>query len=373
MVAIAADSSNTVRAFQTGGQHYFNTIRHHRRQTKSNPLFVSSASPISLKDYLEAEVGKGYLDSGLSDVLVAIARSCAEVSARLQTHSLENYNASAKTSVNVQGEEQKGMDVVANNVFLENLLSIPEVYALASEEEESVVYGNTNGRFEVAFDPLDGSGNLDVNLPTGSIFGIAYGSDYHYEEDFSKPGSELRAAGYALYSSSTELVVSLGQSRGVAGFTLDPSKQQHQGEDAFVLSRPRIVCPASGPYYSLNEAREPDWPDGLKRWIRDAKLRGYSARYVCSLCADFHRTLLQGGWAGNPRPHLRLLYEAAPLAFVAQAAGGMGSDGLCDILSIEPQTLHDRIPVFLGSSQEITDLVENYGNVQQVEAKRYDA
>ena len=170
-----------------------------------------------------------------------------------------------------------------------------------------------------------------------------------------------------MYSSSTELVISLGTE--TVGFTLDPAHES-TGADAFRLSRAQITCPEFGPYYSLNEAREPDWPDGLRRWIRDAKSGAtaakskYSSRYVCSLCADVHRTLLKGGWAGNPRPHLRLLYEAAPLAFVTEAAGGKGSDGTRNLLDIEPTGLHDRVSVFLGGLGDIEDL-ESYGDVQQ--------
>jgi fructose-1,6-bisphosphatase I len=147
----------------------------------------------------------------------------------------------------------------------------------------------------------------------------------------------------------------------------------------FCLSRTRIKCPPHGPYYSLNEAREPDWSPSLQQWIADAKTgrtatkQTYSSRYVCSLCADFHRTLLQGGWCGNPRPHLRLLYEAAPLAFVMEAAGGSGTDGTSKhLLDVVPEGLHDRLSVFLGSSEDIADLV-SYGDVRQVEFKRYEA
>jgi len=436
LVVAAATTANhaTTHAFQT-------TLRTHSqiKWTTSHPsLSVSlpssptrlniAAEKISLKDYLQGEIDRDTIDAGLLDVVVALAKSCAEVSMRLQTLSLGlQYHHDAggdttvvgtdvaaavveiETKINVQGEQQKGMDVVANDIFITNLRSVDAVLAMASEEEDSVILNhhhknknsssasNTDGTvagggcYEIAFDPLDGSGNLDANLPTGSIFGIAPSQSNGETAFFSRQGSALRAAGYALYSSSTELVVCLGKDHpgGVLGFTLDPTNYHRHGtndpspaartaEDAFVLSRTNISCPPSGPYYSLNEAREPDWPDGLKRWVSDAKRKTnqqppYSARYVCSLCADFHRTLLQGGWAGNPRPHLRLLYEAAPLAFVVEAAGGRGSDGVRDLLEIVPRGLHDRVPVFLGSRQEISDLVETYGDVQQVEAKRYEA
>ena len=209
-----------------------------------------------------------------------------------------------------------------------------------------------------------------------TIFGIA---PYQPDKPFSSSGRSLVAAGYAVYSSSIDFVISLGLSgsQGAAGFTLDPSlvKAGHNADECFVLSRPDLTCPKKGYYYSLNDGREPDWPQGLKRWIYDAK-RGktpsgtiYSARYICSLCADIHRTFIKGGWAGNPRPHLRLLYEAAPLAHVAHACGGKGSDGVMNILDIEPDGLHSRTCVFIGSENDIYEL-EEYGDIQQ-SAKTY--
>jgi fructose-1,6-bisphosphatase I len=399
---------------------------------------ASSLTAISFRQYIDDENRKGTIDSDLHDVMVSIARSCAEISCRLTTHALDNTVGSIST-VNVQGEKQKEMDLIANDIFIRNLR--PFVAAMASEEEDNVIFGHKNlglygndvgvdgnnsycddsnnnadrssGRneedtrfYEIAFDPLDGSSNLDVNLPTGSIFGIApYTCDYNEQAiPFSKPGSSLVAAGYALYSSSTELVISFGND--VVGFTLDPNRLQQSpssktlttasvitdeeedydencdlvvlAEDAFLLSRERIICPTHGPYYSLNEARENDWSDPLKQWTKHAKLgqtttgTRYSSRYVCSLCADFHRTLLLGGWAGNPRKHLRLLYEAAPLAFLVNAAGGKGSDGTMDLLDIPPVGLHDRVCVFLGSKCDINDLL-SYGDVRQVVSKTYTA
>jgi len=375
--------TNTAAAKQQRNQQ-----RNQQQLAPSTALFAQDSlstetTTMSLHDYLERHSDSGNLDEGLNEILVALAASCAMVSQKLQTHTLD-HSTKATNKINVQGEQQKGMDVVANDIFIEALTSVSSVAALASEEEESVIYGpaqhqndSKSFRYEIAFDPLDGSGNLNSNLPTGSIFGIAPINDNNY---FSRPGSELTVAGYALYSASTELVLAFGNGNGnpiVVGFTLIQTPNDPNPSHKFVLSRPNIACPPQGPYYSLNEAREPDWPDGLKRWIHDSK-RGntttktiYSSRYICSLCADFHRTLLEGGWAGNPRPHLRLLYEAAPLAFVAACANGKGSDGIRNLLETVPQTLHDRVCVFLGSSEDIDDL-ESYGDVQQVEFKRYD-
>ena len=340
----------------------------------------------TLPQYLEQQ----NVDMELSMVICQAAISCIEISRHLATLPIDSFlqdgqNAeSAKT--NIQGEKQKPMDVIANNIFIKNLQS--HTGALASEEEEAIILGSdsfngTQHKYEIAFDPLDGSSNLDVSVPTGSIFGIA---PYTLDKPFSSPGRKLVAAGYAVYSSSLEFVISLtnGSDSFAAGFTLgnrnrsEPSgiRQERSNEAVnFVLSRPNMQCPQQGSYYSLNDGREPDWPKGLQRWIHDAK-RGmtpsgqvYSSRYVCSLCADVHRTLLKGGWAGNPRPHLRLLYEAAPLAHIAGACGGRGSDGIQNILDIEPIGLHDRTCVFIGSLKDVQEL-EVYGDIQQ-SAKTY--
>ena len=276
---------------------------------------------------------------------------------------------SACDATNIQGEEQAAMDVVANEIFFKHLKS--RVAYLASEENEDMTVGSRDKGYEIAFDPLDGSSNLDASIATGSIFGI-FPLDKSCPP-FSRSGRSLVAAGYCLYSSSVELVVSFNGGRGVVGFTLDPSKKDEGTTDqaaSFLLSRPSLQCPMHGTYYSLNDGREPDWPQGLSRWIHDAK-RGltpcgtkFSSRYVCSLVADVHRTIIKGGWAGNPRPHLRLLFEAAPLAFVIESSGGLGSDGLMNLLDIKPSSLHDRVSVFLGSKGDINELVA-YGDVQQ--------
>lgn len=215
---------------------------------------------------------------------------------------------------------------------------------------------------------------LTVTIHYRTIFGIWPHNDK--TNPFSASGRSLLAAGYILYSASTELVVAIktfnsknnNEDITVNGFTMiDDGK--------YYLSRKNIQCPTMGPYYSLNEAREPDWPTGLQQWIHDAK-RGllphnkvtkYSSRYVCSLVADVHRTLLKGGWAGNPRPHLRLLYEAIPMAFLLEGSNGKGSNGEMNLLDIVPTNnnkLHERVCCFLGSEEDIRSL-EYYGNVQQ--------
>jgi len=320
------------------------------------------------------------IDDKLSQVICAAARACADISQELSRLPISSSRQSNQKSpkggeTNVQGEVQKPMDVIANDIFIHEVIDY--VGVMASEEEEHVIEGKLMdfdriNAYEIAFDPLDGSSNLDVSVPTGTIFGIAPFSS-EKKSPFTSSGRSLCAAGYAVYSSSVELVISLGQSGelGAHGFTLDPLLKSEEGKDYdFILTRPNMLCQEMGAFYSLNDGREPDWPDGLKRWVHDAK-RGktpsatvYSSRYICSLCADFHRTLIKGGWCGNPRPHLRLLYEAAPLSHIAEACGGRGSDGQTDLLDILPNGLHDRTPVFIGSIRDIDELV-SYGDIQQ--------
>ena len=311
---------------------------------------VEDDSPMSLSEYLQT----AEIDENLFRILFSAAAASAQVAKELRTLTLSSLNEEGG-NINIQGEKQKGMDVRANEIFVQQLK--PLVLSLVSEEEEDILAGDGK-MYAIAFDPLDGSSNLDVAAPTGTIFGV-YRQDTVADNPFGRPARHsLVAAGYTVYSSATELVMSIGDS--AVGFTLD--------ESTFRCSRTNMICPDRGPYYSLREAREPDWPDGLRKWIHDAK-RGetssgmkYSARYVCSLTSDVHRTLLKGGWAG--RPHLRLLYEAAPLAFIMEKSGGVGSDGVSNLLDIKPTNLHERVCCFLGSKSDIRDLLE-YGDVQQ--------
>nr|GMD02828.1 fructose-1,6-bisphosphatase, chloroplastic [Ipomoea batatas] len=267
-------------------------------------------------------------------------------------------------------DKPKPLDIVANEIILSSLQNSGKVAVMASEEDDGPVWISDNAPFVVVLDPLDGSRNIDASIPTGTIFGI-----YHrlpeldhlpVEEKASmnclQSGTKLVSAAYVLYSSATILCTSFGS--GAHAFTLD-----HSTGD-FILTHPNIRIPPRGQIYSVNDARYFDWPEGLRRYIDTVRQgkgkypKKYSARYICSLVADFHRTLLYGGVAMNPRDHLRLVYEANPLSFLAEQAGGRGSDGKTRILSIQPVKLHQRLPLFLGSPEDIEEL-ESYGDVQQ--------
>ena len=250
---------------------------------------------------------------------------------------------------NVQGEEQQKLDVYANEAFMEELQASGECCGIASEENEDVTTFHEglcrNAKYIVCMDPLDGSSNIDVNVSVGTIFSIYRRKSPIGEaavlDDFLQKGSEMVAAGYIIYGSSTMLVYTVG--RGVNGFTLDPSL----GE--FCLSHPNIKTPASGKIYSINEGNYEKFPVGIKKYIKycqekDAKTnRPYTSRYIGSLVADFHRNMLKGGvfmypsTDSHPNGKLRLLYECNPIAFIAEQAGGLAFSEEGRILDLQPE------------------------------------
>lgn len=270
--------------------------------------------------------------------------------------------------VNVQGEQVMKLDVFANETMIRMNDHTGRLCAMASEENPDVIPIPERfpcGKYVLIFDPLDGSANIDVNVSIGTIFSIHRKvSDERRGtlEDFLQPGYKQVAAGYILYGSSTMMVYTTGQR--VHGFTLDPSV----GE--FLLSHPNIQIPSRGKYYSVNEGNYHYWSEGVRRYVDclkasdEATGRPYSGRYIGTLVADFHRNLLAGGLfmypadtrdPEKPRGKLRLLYEAAPLAFIVEQAGGRASDGTQDIMHIQPESLHQRVPLFIGSREGVDE------------------
>jgi len=256
---------------------------------------------------------------------------------------------------NVQGEQQQKLDVYANQALLHCLGLRDSVAALVSEEDEQPVTFDRSvetGKYIIIFDPLDGSSNIDVNVNVGTIFSVhkrlTWGS---LHESILQPGSRQVAAGYVVYGPSTVLVYTSGN--GVHGFTLD------NAIGAFVLSHENMKMPEKGSYYSANDANQKSWPDGYIGYVDALRTGGYSSRYVGSLVADFHRTLLKGGVFLYPPNRaktggkLRLLYEANPLAFIAEEAGGVASSGSGRILDIQPTEIHQRTPFMVGSKWEM--------------------
>jgi len=278
---------------------------------------------------------------------------------------LENF-LGAQGSTNIQGEEQQKLDVIADNQFINMFKAGGEVCGIASEENDDFMAFDSefskNGKYVVLFDPLDGSSNIDVNVSIGTIFSIyRRKSDIGSlatMEDMLQMGQEQIAAGYVLYGSSTMLVYTTG--RGVNGFTLDPSI----GE--FCLSHPDMKMPETGRMYAMNEGNINICEEGIKEYIetycqqtQPGHARPYSGRYIGSLVADFHRNLIKGGiyiypdTSVDPEGKLRLLYECNPLAFIAEQAGGLATDGRNRIMSISPGRLHQRVPFFIGSKKMV--------------------
>jgi fructose-1,6-bisphosphatase I len=267
---------------------------------------------------------------------------------------------------NVQGEQQQKLDVYANQALLHCLGLRDSVAALVSEEDEEPVTFNRDaetGKYIIVFDPLDGSSNIDVNVNVGTIFSVLRRMPAELgtlEESILQPGFRQVAAGYVVYGPSTVLVYTTGN--GVHGFTLDSTI------GAFVLSNERMTMPQQGSYYSVNEANAAGWPGEYRTYVemlREGKLgREYSSRYIGSLVADFHRTLLKGGvflyppTEKQPKGKLRLLYEANPLAMIAEQAGGKATNGVSRILDIKPEGIHQRTPFCVGSVREMDALME---------------
>ena len=267
---------------------------------------------------------------------------------------------------NVQGEQVMKLDVFANETMIRMNDHTGWLCAMASEEVADIIPIPERfpcGKYALIFDPLDGSSNIDLNVSVGTVFSIhrkVSDGPRGDLEDFLQPGYEQAAAGYIIYGSSTMMVYTSGQ--GVHGFTLDPSV----GE--FLLSHPDIRIPSQGKYYSINEGSYHYWSEGVRCYVDylkapdEATGRPYSGRYIGTLVADFHRNLLAGGIFMYPadtrdpnKPHgkLRLLYEAAPMAFIVERAGGRASDGTQDIMHIQPESLHQRVPLFIGSRQDV--------------------
>ncbi|HID53757.1 MAG TPA: class 1 fructose-bisphosphatase [Anaerolineae bacterium] len=272
-------------------------------------------------------------------------------------------------AINIQGEQQQKLDVYADEMIFRVCDHSGRLCVMASEEREKIIPTPEQfekGSYVLVYDPLDGSSNIDVNVSIGTIFGIYRALDWDLrgrEEDVLQPGRDLVAAGYVLYGSSTMLVYSTGQ--GVHGFTLDPEL----GE--FLLSHQNMRLPEPPTYYSINHAYFQRWSPAVQNYVRwlqdgeDGEAPVMSSRYIGSLVADFHRNLLRGGIfcypaeENKPNGKIRLLYEAGPLAYLIEQAGGYASNGRGPILDIQPTDLHQRTPLFIGN-RSLVNMAEKF-------------
>lgn len=298
----------------------------------------------------------------LSNLLYDLCLAAKVIAAAIRRAGLVDVLGSAQ-QVNIQGEEQQKLDVFANEAIKQALCHTGRVAVMASEEDEKPIEVPPNypvGKYVVLFDPLDGSSNIDSNASVGTIFSIfrrVTPPGQGNLRDLLQPGREQVVAGYMIYGSSTMLVYTTGQ--GVHGFTLEPTI----GE--FVLSHARIETPPCGKYYSVNESNYARWSRGIQMAVRGFKgdlqdrIAGKNSRYIGSFVADFHRNLVNGGIflypadSKNTQGKLRLLYEANPMAFIAEQAGGAATDGTTRILDLEPRGLHERTPLVIGSRDDV--------------------
>ncbi|MDG6881433.1 Fructose-1,6-bisphosphatase class 1 [Phocoenobacter uteri] len=304
----------------------------------------------------------------LSSILAAIRLVAKIIHRDINRAGLTDDIIGLSGEENVQGESQMKLDIFAHEKMKKALLARGEVAGFASEEEENIVIFDNeharNAKYVVLADPLDGSSNIDVNVAVGTIFSIYRRVTPVGEpvtlEDFLQEGHKQVAAGYVVYGSSTMLVYTTGN--GTNGFTYDPSL------GTFCLSHPDIKIPEQGYIYSVNEGQYIKFPQGVKRYIKycqedvPAEKRPYSARYVGSLVSDFHRNMLKGGIylypksTHYPNGKLRLLYEGNPMAFLAEQAGGLATNGEQRILEIKATELHQRVPLFVGSAKMMEKL-----------------
>lgn len=318
---------------------------------------------ITLERHLLEQQGLS-ITSELMQVLYDITLAAKVIRKEVITAGLHGMTG-AVGSTNIQGEEVQKLDVFANDCLKDILTAHGRIAVMASEEEDGVVTcDNETASYAVLFDPLDGSSNIDVNVSVGTIFSVfkTLRPDSSSAEDCLQKGTEQVAAGYIIYGSSVVMVYTAGN--GVHGFTYDPSIGD------FLLSHPDIKIPDNDKYYSMNEGNTVDLHDGTKAFIDYAKAltnereKAISARYVGSMVADFHRNLLKGGifiYPGtkkNPNGKLRLMYEANPMAFICEQAGGLASNGKQRILDIQPSELHQRTPLYIGSKRLVEKALE---------------
>lgn len=323
-------------------------------------------SYLNLSQFLEQQTGN--LTPELAQVISTIAATCQTIDQALQKGALAGVLGSAQHE-NVQGEEQKKLDVISNNYLIDALKIHPQVGGLASEELDEFTPAQENGKYLVLFDPLDGSSNIDINMCVGTIFSILPAKNAVTQaEDFMQAGNQQVAAGYVLYGPSTMLALTVGA--GTVFFTFDPETQQ------FLLTSENIQVAADTKEYAINSSNQRHWENPVKRYIEELlagktgpREKDFNMRWVACMVGDIHRILCRSGIFMYPYDlkdpkkagRLRLMYEANPMSMLIEQAGGASSTGRIRILDIEPTDLHQRVPVIIGSKNEV-DLVTGYHN-----------
>ena len=312
---------------------------------------------------IENQAAFKFSSGELSSLLNSIRLAAKVVNHEVNKAGLVDITGAAGDT-NIQGEDQQKLDVYANDTFIRTITDRNIVCGIASEEEDDFVTINSQdekhqNKYVVLIDPLDGSSNIDVNVSVGTIFSIfrrvTKAGTPVQKEDFLQSGNKQVAAGYIVYGTSTMLVYTTGN--GVNGFTLNPAI------GSWYLSHPNMRFPEDGEIYSVNEGNYLDFPNGIKKYIKYCQAeqdnRPYTSRYIGSLVSDFHRNMIKGGIymypksTKNPKGKLRLLYECNPMAFIAEQANGIASDGFNRIMDIKPSELHQRVPFICGSKNMV--------------------
>lgn len=315
-------------------------------------------SNLTLSQFLQQE--KGNLTPELAQVIDTIAATCKTIDQALQKGALAGFLGSAGNE-NVQGETQKKLDVISNDYLIDALKVHPHVGGLASEELDDFTPAQENGEYLVLFDPLDGSSNIDINMCVGTIFSILPAKNAVTQaQDFMQAGTQQVAAGYVLYGPSTMMALTVGN--GVAFFTLDPETQ------TFLLTTENVQVSADTQEFAINASNQRHWEQPVKQYIEEllagktsVREKDFNMRWVACMVGDVHRILCRGGIFLYPYDlkdpkkagRLRLMYEANPMSMLIEQAGGASTTGRVRILEIEPTELHQRVPVIIGSKNEV--------------------
>lgn len=314
---------------------------------------------VLLSDYLQQQQQKYAVTPHLPDVITSISQACLHINREIRMGALDNILGSAHTG-NIQGEEQKKLDVLSNQIMIDTLSANPAIAGLASEEEDSFVTASQNGQFLVLFDPLDGSSNIDVNISIGTIFSVLAKPDGALTtESFLQSGRQQLASGYVLYGPQTILVLTL--KHGIAMFTLNEHNQ-------FQLTQENPQIPVSTAEFAINMSNQRHWQPAMQNYIAQllagksgCRGKDYNMRWVASMVAEVHRILIRGGIFTYPQDNrnpdkpgkLRLMYEANPMSLLVEQAQGAATNTRQNILDIQPEGLHQRVAVVLGSKEEV--------------------
>ena len=312
----------------------------------------------TLSAFLQEHAASHQIDASLIDVMNTLAASCVAISDKVRLGDLAGIIGEAGSD-NVQGEHQKKLDVIANDMLIAALQNNPHVAGLASEEEDEFVAAHADGKYLVLFDPLDGSSNIDVNISIGTIFSILPHQGVLSTASFLQAGNQQVASGYALYGPQTLFVLTLRH--GVFVFTLN-------AEEQFVLTRDHCQISATTKEFAINMSNQRHWYAPMQQYIAELlagdtgpRAKNYNMRWVASMVAEIHRTLMRGGVFMYPQDardpakpgKLRVMYEANPLSLILEQAGGAATNAAADMLDIQPEGLHQRVAVVMGSREEV--------------------